>query len=71
MSVDEDDKGYIAIGEAVISHIFNGAEITRDSLLDTLRHTADEAVDERRILRIREAEQLFKDASPSGDESMS
>ncbi|POP46399.1 hypothetical protein CHU32_06515 [Superficieibacter electus] len=68
---DEDKKGYIAIGEAVISHIFEKEEVSRESLILRLEKQAGQETDEDYLAEIGQArkilENLEQTQAPHGD----
>lgn len=67
---DEDKKGYIAIGEAVISHIFAKEEVSRESLILRLAEQAGQETNEEHLAEIAQArkilERLEKAETPVG-----
>ncbi|UGS48548.1 hypothetical protein JMT66_23675 (plasmid) [Kosakonia cowanii] len=61
---DEDKKGYSAIGEAVISHIFSEEEITRDSLIHMLGRLAEKEADEEHLVSLWQARGILQSVQP-------
>lgn len=61
---DEDKKGYSAIGEAVISHIFDREEITRDSLIHMLGRLAEKEADEEHLVSLWQARGILQSIQP-------
>ncbi|WES67303.1 hypothetical protein [Superficieibacter sp. HKU1] len=57
---DEDKKGYIAIGEAVISHIFEREEVSRESLMLRLDEQAGQETDEEHLAEIAQGRKILK-----------
>lgn len=47
---DENNLGYTAIGEAVIGHIFDEEEISRESLMLRLTQAAEHELNDGRLL---------------------
>ena len=62
---DEDKKGYSAIGEAVISHIFDKEEITRESLILMLGRLAEKETDEEHLVSLWQARGILQSVQPS------
>lgn len=62
---DEDKKGYSAIGEAVISHIFDKEEITRESLIMMLGRLAEKEADEEHLVSLWQARGILQSVQPS------
>ena len=62
---DEDKKGYSAIGEAVISHIFGEEEITRESLILMLGRLAEKEADEEHLVSLWQARGILQSVQPS------
>ncbi|WP_312950709.1 hypothetical protein [Superficieibacter sp.] len=56
---DEERKGYIAIGEAVISHIVKKQEISKQSLLKELGKMAVSETCDERASRLRIGRELL------------
>lgn len=71
---DEDKKGYIAIGETVVSHIFDKEEISRESLILKLDQQAEQETNEDHLAEIAQGRSILerlKDPSPrSGDNAV-
>lgn len=61
---DKDKKGYSAIGEAVISHIFSEEEITRDSLIHMLGRLAEKEADEEHLVSLWQARVILQSVRP-------
>ncbi|MBK0018960.1 hypothetical protein [Kosakonia sp. S42] len=61
---DEDKKGYSAIGEAVISHIFSEEEITRESLIYMLGCLAEKEADEEHLVSLWQARGILQSIHP-------
>lgn len=57
---DEDKKGYIAIGEAVISHIFAKEEVSRESLILRLAEQAGQETNEEHLAEIAQARKILE-----------
>jgi len=57
---DEDKKGYIAIGEAVISHIFEKEEVSRESLIRRLEQQAGQDINEDHLAEIAQARKILE-----------
>ena len=64
LSSDEDKKGYSAIGEAVISHIFSEEEITRESLIYMLGRLAEKEADEEHLVSLWQARGILQSIHP-------
>lgn len=62
---DEDKKGYIAIGEAVISHIFGKEEVSRESLILRLDQQAAQETDEDNLAEIAQARKILESLEAS------
>lgn len=57
---DEDKKGYIAIGEAVISRIFAKEEVSRESLILRLAEQAGQETNEEHLAEIAQARKILE-----------
>lgn len=57
---DEDKKGYIAIGETVVSHIFDKEEISRESLILKLDQQAEQETNEEHLAEIAQGRSILE-----------
>jgi len=57
---EEDKKGFIAIGEAVVSHIFNREEISNDSLMQELGLRAENPASSESAIRTQQGQRLLQ-----------
>ncbi|KNC11893.1 hypothetical protein AC791_00675 [Klebsiella sp. RIT-PI-d] len=57
---DEDKKGYIAIGETVVSHIFDKEEISRESLILKLDQQAEQETNEDHLAEIAQGRSILE-----------
>lgn len=61
-TIDKHELGYIAIGEAVLSHIASNKAISRESLMLMLTQHAEEVTNEYQLSQIWLGHSLLKNA---------
>lgn len=60
--LDDEMKGYVAIGEAVITHIYRNEKISQQSLMKMLTRDAEEENNDEKIVNIMSGRRILQSA---------